>query len=88
MIQNKGKKLLRDLKFYESYSKYKSELSRKETWEESVKDVMQMHRNKFAHLEALAPYLDTIEKDYSNGLILLELHRRTIIKSPSKTVSF
>lgn len=72
MITNKGKKLLRDLKFYESYSKYKEELQRKETWEESVLDVMQMHRNKFQHIESgdLANYLDIIEEDYTKGLIL------------------
>lgn len=72
MINNKGKKLLRDLKFYESYSKYKPEISRKETWEESVQDVIQMHRNKFKHIDTqeFNSYLDVIEEDYSKGLIL------------------
>lgn len=70
MKLSKGKKLLRDLKFYESYSKYKTEESRKESWEESVKDVMSMHRNKFGHLEKMSDLLNKIENDYKDGLIL------------------
>lgn len=64
---NKGKKFLSDLKFFESYSKWNG---RKETWNESVSDVMKMHRNKFAGLDELLPYLEKVEDAYANKEIL------------------
>lgn len=67
---NKGKELLSNLKFYESYSKYREELGRKETWEESVEDVMDMHYNKFKDIEALTPYLDSAKSAYKSKQIL------------------
>lgn len=67
---NKGKELLSNLKFYESYSKYDDNLSRKETWEESVEDVMQMHYQKFQHLPELVEFLDSAKQAYSNKQIL------------------
>lgn len=67
---NKGKELLSNLKFYESYSKYREDLNRKETWEESVDDVMKMHYNKFKGLEELLPYLDSAKEAYKNKQIL------------------
>lgn len=39
-----GSKVLSDLKFYNGYSRYNEFLERKETWEESVMRVMDMHR--------------------------------------------
>lgn len=39
-----GSKILSDLKFYNGYSRYNEYLERKETWEESVMRVMDMHR--------------------------------------------
>ncbi len=67
---NKGKELLSSLKFYESYSKYREDLGRKETWEESVDSVMEMHYNKFKHLPELLPYLDSATQAYKNKQIL------------------
>lgn len=67
---NKGKNLLSDLKFYESYSKYRYDLNRKETWEESVEDVMDMHYEKFKDLPQLKPYLDSVKEAYKNKEIL------------------
>ena len=67
---NKGKELLSNLKFYESYSKYREDLGRKETWEESVDSVMEMHYNKFKHLSELTPYLDCATQAYKNKQIL------------------
>lgn len=66
----KGKELLRNLKFYESYSKYKEELGRKETWEESVDDVMSMHYNKFADVPELIAHLNAATEDYKTSLVL------------------
>lgn len=67
---NKGKELLSNLKFYESYSKYREDLGRKETWEESVEDVMNMHYNRFKNLKELTPYLDEVKESYKNKQIL------------------
>lgn len=67
---SKGKKLLKNLKFYDSYSKYNESLKRKETWEESCADVMSMHRNKFANNEKALQYIDFAEKMYINEAIL------------------
>lgn len=67
---SKGKELLSNLKFYESYSKYREDLGRKETWEESVENVMEMHYEKFKGVEELLPYLDSAKNAYKNKQIL------------------
>lgn len=67
---SKGKALLRDLKFYDSYSKYIEELGRKETWEESVDDVMSMHYNRFSHIPEAIPYMDFAKDLYKNRKVL------------------
>lgn len=69
-MTNKGKQFLSDLKFFESYSKWNDNLQRKETWEESVDDVMRMHYNKFKHIPELIPYLDKSTKAYKNKEVL------------------
>ncbi len=86
---SKGKELLRNLKFYDSYSKYRQDLNRKETWEESVDDVMSMHRNKFAGIEGLTPYLDKVTRMYKGGKILasqrsLQYREEQILKSNTR----
>lgn len=68
--QDKGKELLKNLKFYESYSKYRDDLGRKETWEESVDDVMRMHYEKFANIPELSVFLDGATKLYKDSSIL------------------
>lgn len=67
---SKGKQLLSNLKFYESYSKYNYDKNRKETWDESVEDVMSMHYQKFKHIPEIIPYLKKAEKAYRNKEIL------------------
>ena len=70
MPELKGKQLLSNLKFYESYAKYKDDLKRKETWQESVDDVMKMHYNKFKQFKKLLPFLDEATQFYKNETIL------------------
>lgn len=86
---SKGKELLKNLKFYDSYSKYREDLGRKETWEESVDDVMSMHYNKFKHLPELIPHLDKATSMYKDGKVLasqrnLQYREEQILKSNTR----
>ena len=86
---NKGKKFLSDLKFFESYSKWNDSLGRKETWEESVKDVMKMHYNRFKHNPEITPYIEKAEVAYKNKEILasqrnLQYREEQIMKSNTR----
>lgn len=67
-----GKKFASDTKFYESYSRYVHELGRKETWEEAVERVMNMHRSYYA--DKMTPELeimiDFAERHYKERHIL------------------
>lgn len=86
---NKGKQLISDLKFYEAYSKYKEDVGRKENWNESVEDVMRLHRNKFRDIEDLTPFLDFVEKAYSEKKILasqrnLQYREAQIVRSNAR----
>ena len=86
---SKGKELLKNLKFYDSYSKYKDSIGRKETWEESVDDVMSMHYNKFKDISALTPYLDKATKMYKESKVLasqrnLQYREEQILKSNTR----
>jgi ribonucleoside-triphosphate reductase len=68
-----GKELASQLKFNESYAKFRKDLNRKETWEESVDDVMSMHYNKFSKLnnwESIKPYFEIANEAYKNMEIL------------------
>lgn len=67
---SKGKELLKNLKFYDSYSKYKPEISRKENWSESVMDVMSMHFNKFQNNTDVQPYIEYATAMYDKGRVL------------------
>ena len=60
--------ILSDYKFTSGYARYDYEKQRKETWNESVNRVMQMHRTKFENLmtdelEALIKYAEDAYKD-------------------------
>lgn len=86
---NTGKKFLSDLKFFESYSKWNDKLQRKETWEESVEDVMKMHYHKFKGIAELQPYLKKAEEAYKNKEILasqrnLQYREEQILKSNTR----
>jgi intein/homing endonuclease len=86
---SKGKELLKNLKFYDSYSKYKPELSRKETWSESVNDVMSMHYDKFFDNAEITPYIEFAENMYDKGIVLasqrnLQYRKEQILRANSR----
>lgn len=86
---SKGKELLKNLKFYDSYSKFNEDLGRKETWEEAVEDVMSMHYNKFNHLDELKPYLDEATQAYKDSKVLasqrnLQYREQQILRSNTR----
>lgn len=64
--------LMSDAKFYESYARYNSELSRYETWDEAVDRVMSMHRTKYSSLmtSELSVLIDYAQVAYENKYIL------------------
>ena len=67
-MNNAGKEMLAQSKFYMGYSRWIEELGRYETWEESVSRVMDMHRQKYAHimspeLEELISFAETAYKE-------------------------
>lgn len=57
-MNNAGKEMLAQSKFYMGYSRWIEELGRYETWEESVSRVMDMHRQKYAHI--MSPELEEL----------------------------
>ena len=61
-----------DAKFYEAYARYVESLGRYETWEEAVKRVMDMHREKYKEL--MSPELEELiqfaQNAYNNKYIL------------------
>lgn len=65
---------LSEFKLQTGYLKYRPELSRKETWEEAIRErVMKMHRDKYAHLldnKVLSEYMDFAEDAYVDKLVL------------------
>jgi ribonucleoside-diphosphate reductase alpha chain len=87
-----GKELVSNLKFNESYAKYKKEEGRLETWEEACKDVMSMHYNKFSVLpnwNEIEPYFQSAEQAYINQEILasqrnLQFREKSILKHNCK----
>jgi ribonucleoside-triphosphate reductase len=84
----KGKELASLIKFNESYAKFRKDLNRKETWEESVDDVMSMHYNKFSKLDNwkdIEPYFEVAKTAYKNQKILasqrnLQFREKHILK--------
>jgi ribonucleoside-diphosphate reductase alpha chain len=88
----KGKELASLIKFNESYAKFRKDLNRKETWEESVDDVMSMHYNKFSKLDNwkdIEPYFEVAKTAYKNQKILasqrnLQFRERSISKHNCK----
>jgi ribonucleoside-diphosphate reductase alpha chain len=88
----KGKELASLIKFNESYAKFRKDLNRKETWEESVDDVMSMHYNKFSKLDNwkdIEPYFEVAKTAYKNQKILasqrnLQFREKSISKHNCK----
>lgn len=67
-----AKKLMSEVKFYESYSRWLPERQRKETWEEAVERVMDMHRHYYREVmtSELEILIDFAEKHYKEKHIL------------------
>lgn len=72
MVENVGKKLLSEFKFYSgNYSKFLKDKQRYEKWDEAVDRVMNMHKIKYADkLENLTPYLDEVSQAYKEQYLL------------------
>lgn len=71
-IENVGKEMLAESKFYMGYSRWDENKNRYETWEESVERVMQMHRDKYK--SKMTPELESLiqfaEDAYKEKLVL------------------
>jgi len=71
-MNNLGRQMLSESKFYMGYSRWDESQGRYETWEEAVNRVMQMHRNKYAAV--MTPELDELMQEaqqaYSDKLVL------------------
>ncbi|MBG23753.1 MAG: hypothetical protein CMF22_10560 [Idiomarinaceae bacterium] len=67
-----GKEMMSESKFYTGYSRWIDEKNRYETWDESVKRVMDMHREMFQ--EVMTPELEEMisfaEKQYKKKTVL------------------
>lgn len=72
MLMENTRDMLADAKFFEAYSRYKDEEGSYESWEESVKRVMDMHRTKYDHFmtEELKVAIDFAEDHYKKKNIL------------------
>lgn len=84
---------LSEFKLQTGYLKYNPELGRKETWEEAIRGrVMNMHREKYAHLmdnERLIEMIDFAEQAYVDKLVLgsqraLQFGGKPILRHNSK----
>ena len=98
----KGTKILSDIKFYNDYSKYDEVADRKQTWEEKVDTVMDMHRNnpklkKGFENEQFNNYFTEAVQAYKDRLVLasqrsLQFSGKPIMKHNAKmyncTVSY
>ena len=64
--------MMADSKYYMGYSRFKPETNSYETWEESVKRVMDMHRDYYKEkmTPELSAYIDYAESAYRDKLVL------------------
>lgn len=71
-IDNIGKKMLSESKFYMGYSRWDEVKNRYETWDEAVERVMNMHREKYK--SKMSPELESLisfaEKAYKDKRVL------------------
>jgi len=65
--ENKATEALSDITVYMKYAKYRPELKRKETWLEICQRNMDMHLDKFEHLDS--DFLEEIEDVYANYVL-------------------
>ena len=96
IIHNENKdarKLMSDAKFYEAYARYNENENRYETWEASVKRVMNMHRtfykDKLNNSNGLSDLIKEVENGYINKLFLgsqraLQFGGEQLLKNHSK----
>lgn len=98
----KGTKILSDIKFYNDYSKFDEALGRKQTWEEKVEMVMDMHRENPKFSKAFenpqfVDFFDEAVEAYKDKLVLasqrsLQFSGKPIMKHNAKmyncTVSY
>ena len=64
------RQLLSETKFYDGYSRFNDVLNRYESWNEAVDRVMEMHENKFGHLEELKPFIEAARQAYKEQRVL------------------
>lgn len=71
-MNNDGKKMMADSKFYMGYSRWDNEKSKYESWDDAVERVMQMHREKYKDkmTPKLSSLIDYAEQAYKDKLIL------------------
>lgn len=71
-MDNLGKQMLSESKFYMGYSRWDEVKERYETWEEAVDRVMQMHRKKYAPVmtQELDALMNEAQDAYSSKLVL------------------
>lgn len=67
-----GQAMMSEANFFKGYSRFNDSLGRYETWEESVSRVMNMHREKYAHVMTaqLSEMIDFAEQAYKEKLVL------------------
>lgn len=71
-IDTRGKDMMSQSKFYMGYSRWDDVKGGYETWDESVERVMNMHRQKYAHVMTpeLEEYIAFAEQAYKDKLVL------------------
>lgn len=71
-MNNAGKNMLSQSKFYMGYSRWNDVKGGYETWEESVERVMNMHREKYASVMSpeLEEYISFAEQAYKDKVVL------------------
>lgn len=86
-----AKKMLGDSKFFMGYSRYDEDKGGYETWEQSVKRVMDMHRHKYQDVmtDELAELIDFAEHEYMAGRAIgsqrnLQFGGEQILKKPAR----
>lgn len=72
IVKNDARELMAEAKFYESYSRWDDSKMRYETWAESVKRVMDMHRFKYKDVmsDELSSLIDEVEEGYKEKLFV------------------
>lgn len=72
IINESGKTMMAESKFYMGYSRWNDAKGGYETWDEAVERVMNMHRQKYAHVMTpeLEEYIAFAEQAYKDKVVL------------------